>query len=161
MFLYRITHKKYSTNLSASGMEGRWNSAGKKVIYCAESIALAFLENMVRRQGVGFNDLFKIMFINVPDTLAITTVEVKSLDKRWRDFNDYSHCQPIGDKWFDDCKTPLLKVPSAVLPENYNYIINTEHRDYKKIQLVQTTDLVPDERIEAILKKYSKTRKMR
>src|SRR6478736_4794295 len=89
MFLYRITHKKYSTNLSASGMEGRWNSAGKKVIYCAESIALAFLENMVRRQGVGFNDLFKIMVLKVPDTLAIITIEVGNLNKKWRNFNDY------------------------------------------------------------------------
>jgi RES domain-containing protein len=85
MFLYRIIHKKYSASLFASGMEGRWNSAGKKVIYCAESIALAFLENMIRRQGIGFNDLFKIMFINVPETLAITTIEVKNLDKKWRD----------------------------------------------------------------------------
>ena len=81
MFLYRITHRKYSTRLFASGMEGRWNSVGKKVIYCAESIALAFLENMVRRQGVGFNDLFKIMIIKVPDVLAISTIEVKSLYK--------------------------------------------------------------------------------
>ena len=156
MFLYRITHKKYSTRLFASGIEGRWNSAGKKVIYCAESIALAFLENMVRRQGVGFNNLFKIMIIKLPDVLGVSTIEAKSLDKAWRDFNDYTHCQPLGDKWFDECKTPLLKVPSAVLPENHNYIINTEHVDYKRIQLVQTTDLVPDERIEAILKKYGK-----
>jgi RES domain-containing protein len=156
MFLYRITHKKYSTRLFASGMEGRWNSAGKKVIYCAESIALAFLENMVRRQGIGFNDLFKIMIIKVPDILAVSTIEGEDLEKAWRSFNDYSYCQPPGDKWFDECKTPLLKVPSAILPENHNYIINTEHPDYKKIQLVQTTDLVPDERIEAILKKYKK-----
>jgi RES domain-containing protein len=156
MFLYRIIHKKYSTKLFASGMEGRWNSAGKKVIYCAESIALAFLENMIRRQGVGFNDLFKIMIIAVPDALAITTIEAKNLGTGWRSFNDYSYCQPLGDKWFDECKTPLLKVPSAILPENHNYIINTEHSDYKRIQLVQTTDLVPDERIEAILKRYEK-----
>jgi hypothetical protein len=59
MLVYRITHKIYGKQLFASGLEGRRNSDGKKVIYAAGSIALAFLENMIRRQGVGFNSDFK------------------------------------------------------------------------------------------------------
>lgn len=135
-------------------MAGRWNSAGKKVIYCAESIALAFLENMVRRQGVGFNDDFKIMIIEIADNLEITAINSANLEEGWRDFKDYFKCQFLGDQWYDAGKTPILKVPSAVLPEAYNYVINTMHVDYKKVQLLATTDLVPDERIEAILKEY-------
>lgn len=63
MLVYRIVHKMFSNSLFASGIRGRWNSAGNKVIYTAESIPVAFLENMVRRQGVGFNDDFNIMFV--------------------------------------------------------------------------------------------------
>jgi RES domain-containing protein len=155
MLVYRITHKSFSKKLYDSAAKGRWNGEGKKVIYCAESIALAFLENMVRRQGVGFNDDFKIMIIEISKDLKITTINAADLKDGWRDFKDYSKCQPLGDKWYDEAKTPILKVPSAVLPESFNYVINTTHPDYKKIKLIGTTDLVPDQRIEEILKKYS------
>lgn len=156
MLVYRIVHNVYSKNLFASGAKGRWNGLGKKVIYAAESIPLAFLENMVRRQGVGFNNDFKIMIIEVPDKTSISEIDVSKLAIGWRDFNDYSKCQPLGDKWYDAAKTLVLKVPSAVLPESFNYVINSEHSDFGLIKLVATTDLVPDERIEDILKMYPK-----
>ena len=156
MLVYRIVHKTYSTSLYASGLKGRWNSAGKKVIYTAESIPLAFLENMVRRQGVGFNMDFKIMIIEIPDIVKISSIDVADLEDGWRDIKDYSKCQPIGDKWYDEGKVMVLKVPSAVLPEGFNYIINSEFSDYGLIKLIAITDLVPDDRIEDILKKYPK-----
>jgi RES domain-containing protein len=155
MLVYRIVHKKFSKFLSASGLKGRWNSAGNKVIYCAESIPLAFLENMIRRKGVGFNDDFKIMIIEIPANLKIDTVDLKQLPAGWRDYKDYSKCQLPGDEWYNRGETSVLKVPSAVLTEAFNYLINTHHADYKKIKFIETTNLVPDERIEEILKKYS------
>lgn len=156
MLLYRIVHKKYSQSLFASGLPGRWNSKGNKVLYCAESISLAFLENMIRRKGVGFNHDFKIMFIEVPSKAKITCINNEDLDKDWRNPDNYSKCQVAGDKWYHENINLLLKVPSAVLPEAFNYVINTEHEDYKKIKLLEVTNLIPDERIEEILKKYSK-----
>ena len=140
----------------ASGMEGRWNSKGNKVLYCAESIALAFLENMIRRQGVGFNDDFKTMFIEIPSKSTTSNIYIEDLEAGWRDFNNYPKCQALGDKWYDERKNLLLKVPSAVLPEAYNFVIHTEHPDYKKVKIIEVTNLVPDPRIEDILKKYSK-----
>jgi RES domain-containing protein len=156
MLVYRITHRMYSKDLYASGLEGRWNSDGKKVIYTAGSVALAFLENMIRRQGVGFNSDFKTMIIEIPDDLKITTIKEEDLVKGWREFTDYSKCQPLGDAWFDKGEKPVLKVPSAVLPEEFNYVMNTTHIDFKKVRLIETTDLVPDKRIEDILKNYPK-----
>jgi RES domain-containing protein len=156
MLVYRIVHKTYSTSLLASGLKGRWNSAGKKVIYTAESIPLAFLENMVRRQGVGFNRDFKIMIIEIPDSIIISSINLFDLEDGWRDFRDYSKCQLIGDKWYDEGKVMVLKVPSAVLPEAFDYVINSEFSDYGMIKLIATTDLVPDERLEDLLNKYPK-----
>lgn len=152
MLVYRITHKSFSTTLSTTGVKGRWNGAEKKVLYCAESIALAFLENMVRRQGVGFNNDFKIMIIKIPDDLKFIKINVEDMAAGWRDFKDYSKCEPIGNAWYDEGKSPILIVPSAVLTQSFNYVINTNHKDFSKIQLIQTTDLVPDKRIEEILK---------
>ncbi len=156
MLVYRIVHKLYSKSLFASGAAGRWNCAGNKVIYTAESIPLAFLENMVRRQGVGFNKDFKIMFIEIPDITKIATIDVTQLKEGWRDFHNYTICQPLGNLWYGEGDALTLKVPSAVLPEAFNYVINSQHADYKLVTLVATTDFVPDERIEDILKKYPK-----
>jgi RES domain-containing protein len=154
MLVYRFVHKAFSTSLFTPGLAGRWNGPGRKVIYAAESIPLAFMESMIRRKGIGFNDEFRIMIIGIPDTLAITAVDPDSAASGWRDFFDYSICQSIGNDWYDKGLTPILKVPSAVLTTNFNLVINSLHPDFKQIRLLETTNLVPDERIEELLKKY-------
>lgn len=156
MLAYRITLKQYSKILFAPGISGRWNGSGRKIIYCAESIPLAFLENMVRRQGVGFNDNFKTMILEIPDNFEVQEILPKDLPSGWRRFTDYSKCQPIGNKWYDEGLALVLKVPSAVLPEAFNYVVNATHPGFKNIKLLQVTDLIPDERIEDLLKKYKK-----
>jgi RES domain-containing protein len=156
MLVYRIAFKKYSHSLDASGVEGRWNGAGRKVIYTAESSALALLENMVRRKGTGFNNHYQMMIIEWPDTLKIEVVNVAALADGWRDYKDYSVCQRIGNQWYDHGKVPVLKVPSAVLPDAHNYVVNTTHTDFKQAKLLTTIPFIPDERIEDILKKYGR-----
>jgi len=154
MIVFRITHKNFARQLSASAKDGRWTSGGRLVIYCAESIALAFLENMVRRQGVGFNNDFKTVLVEIPDDLEIDSVTPDNLQTGWRNHRDYSFCQPTGNKWYDKIRTPVLKVPSAVLPSSNNFVINSVHPHFKRIKIAGITNLVPDERIEEILKKY-------
>jgi len=156
MLVYKIGHKNYVNTLSASGTAGRWASGRRMVIYYAESIPLAFLENMVRRQGVGFNNDYKTVIIEIPGNIAIEVVPVNELAEGWRNFKSYTICQQIGDKWYDEMRTPVLKAPSAVLPSSDNYIINANHPDFRKIKIVSIADLVPDERIEQILKNYKK-----
>ena len=152
MVAYRLVHKLYGKSLSASGLPGRWNGAGKKVIYCAESIALAFLENMVRRQGVGFNKDFCTMIIDIPDDLKISIVKPVDLEAGWRNIRDYSKCQPVGNKWYDQKDFPVLKVPSAILPVENNFVINTLHKGFNKIKVIEIANLLPDIKIENILK---------
>jgi RES domain-containing protein len=156
MLVYRITHKKYTDHLFAPGFSGRWNSAGKKGLYCAESIPLAFLECMIRRQGAGFNHDYNIVIIGAPDDLAVKTISLIDLKDGWRDFRDYSLCRQIGDAWFDSFDAPMLKVPSAVITQSCNYVFNAQHPDYKRIKVVGVTELAPDARIDELLKTYQK-----
>ncbi|HMR91642.1 MAG TPA: RES family NAD+ phosphorylase [Chitinophagaceae bacterium] len=154
MLVYRITHKAYSQSLFAPGLAGRWNGAGRKVIYTAESIPLAFMENLIRRKGLGFNDDFRIMILELPDTLAITEIATGSLAAGWRDITDYSICQQAGNAWYDGAGTPVLKVPSAVVPTNFNYVLHYLHPDFTQVKLITTMPLIPDDRIEDLLKNY-------
>ena len=153
MLVYRILHKKYNDALFAPGLEGRWNSAGKKVLYCSESIPLAFMESMIRRQGIGFNQDYQITHIHIPDSAKIKEVETIGLIKGWNDSHDYSICQTIGDAWYNSNESLILKVPSAVLSVCYNYMLNALHPEYKKIKFIQLTPLMPDPRIDELLKK--------
>jgi RES domain-containing protein len=150
MLLYRIVHRNY-THLNPSGIEGRWNSAGNKVIYAAESIPLAFLETMIRRQGVGFSDAFRILFLEVPDKASMRSVKEEELDPNWRESIDL--CQPFGDKWYHEGKDLLLKVPSSVIPLSYNYLINMQHPGSGLVKLHAVSELMPDKRIDEILRK--------
>ena len=96
------------------------------------------------------------MIIEIPDSLKIKTILVDDLKKGWRNARDYSFCQPLGNSWYEEGKIPVLQVPSAVLPEAFNYVINTSHPDFKKIKHLDTAELIPDERLEELLKKYRK-----
>lgn len=154
MVIVRIALKKYATTLFAPGVPGRWNSEGKKVIYAASSVSVAVMENMIYRKGYGFNKDYAIMLIGLPDNLPVTTYTPETLPKGWNDPHDYSISQPIGDSWYDEMKTPVLKVPSAVVPQEFNYVLHYLHPDFSKIKLLEVTEYVPDPRIDDILKKY-------
>lgn len=156
MLVFRIAERRYTGSLFASGKDGRWNSGGRKVIYAGATVEICFMEHMVRRQGVGFGSNFSTMIIEVPDSLGISEVDPKTLHGGWRNPMDYSKCQLLGNNWFDSMSTPLLKVPSAVLIEASNFLIHTKHPDFGSIKLIEVTELVPDERIEDILRRYRK-----
>ena len=151
MIVFRIVHKTFSQSLVGAGQPGRWNKSGQKVIYAAESIALAFLESMIRRQGVGFNEDFKIMFLEIPKDLSISTIDPASLSPGWDEIRNHSVSQELSLSWYASLQAPVLKVPSVVLPHSFNFIINTEHKDFNKIKIIDLTPLVPDPRIESIL----------
>lgn len=154
MLVYRIVHKKYADTLFASGLEGRWNSEGKKVLYTSESVSLAYLENMAQRRGFGFNMDFRIMVIELPSQLPFQEVKLSDLPKDWRSFRNYEDCQQIGNDWFDSAEFLYIKVPSAVVMENCNIVINTLHPDYTRVKLLDVLDFYPDSRLEDLMREH-------
>lgn len=89
------------------------------------------------------------MIISVPDSDSmIKTIGTNALPKNWRKFEAYSKLQEIGSDWISSKETLILKVPSAVIPQEYNYVINTEHPDFKEnVLLVRTENYFWDERL--------------
>ena len=112
MLIYRIAHKKFSENLTVSGLSGRWNSDGKMVLYTSENISLALLENMIYRAGCGFNNDYKIMVIEVMSG-KIEEIDFKKLPKNWREQDSYYELQKIGDDWYNKQSNLILKAPST------------------------------------------------
>jgi RES domain-containing protein len=151
MLVYRITKALYADRLTASGGAARWNSRGQFVVYTAASRALACLENVVHRSGEGLNELFRVMVIDIPDTLVIETIELTTLPADWADFQQYGTCQLRGNDWLMLGKSAVLQVPSAIVPGEYNYLLSPAHPDFGQIRLVVTEPFRFDPRIKANL----------
>lgn len=148
MYVYRITLEKYADSLVASGIPARWNTKDVKVIYTASSRALACLENVVHRSAFGLQSLFRTLVIEVPDNLSIATVTKESLLPDWHLFQNYPSTQAIGNEWIKKGETAILQVPSAIVVEEYNYLMNPLHKDFKKIKLVRSEPFEFDPRIK-------------
>lgn len=147
MVVYRITTAKWADQLSGSGRAGRWNSNGLFVIYTAGTRALACLENLAHRRVVGDDALFKITLINIPDDIWVEMITKTTLPENWKEYINYTICQTIGDEWLHKLSSVILRVPSAIIPEEYNYLINTAHPDFSKISIIELEAFSFDERL--------------
>jgi len=149
MLVYRITLTKFADKLVASGRAARWNPNETEVIYTASSRSLACLENVVHRSQLGLNQLFSIMIIEVPDSVKKQIVKLDDLPADWREFAQMPLTQSIGEEWLNKAQTAILQVPSSIIEEEVNYLINPQHPDFKKIKLSKTDRFLFDLRIKA------------
>ncbi|NOX46879.1 MAG: RES family NAD+ phosphorylase [Chlorobi bacterium] len=148
MELFRITSEKYSKSLTSSGASNRWNKKGEDVIYLSPSRSLATLEMIVHRNFILPEIPYKVMVVLVPDSEGlIKTIKTSELPIEWRRLEAYSQLQDIGSDWFLQMESLVLKVPSAVIPLEDNYIINTKHKDYDQVKLIKVEDYFWDNRL--------------
>jgi RES domain-containing protein len=148
MKVYRISLAIYSTKLLASGNPARWNSKDIRVIYTAQSRALACLENIVHRNSKGLQKNFKIMEIDIPDKIKIEKIQETDLVADWKNFYNMPYTQQIGDNWINNSKTAVLQVPSVIVTGDFNYLINPAHKDFSSIKLLSVIPFEFDSRIK-------------
>lgn len=148
MVVYRICLEKWASKLQSSGRAARWNSEGMHVIYTSGTRALACLENLVHRSGEGLDSLFCVMVIEIDADISISAILEDQLPYGWTQPKHYLRCRKMGDQWISDGKSCVLKVPSAIIPEEFNYLINPSHREIKKVRLLRTEPFCFDTRFK-------------
>ncbi|SDT69515.1 RES domain-containing protein [Mucilaginibacter mallensis] len=148
MLVYRIALAKYAGKLIASGRAARWNPNEVEMIYTASSRSLACLENVVHRNQVGLSQLFSILTIECPDHIKIKTISLDDLPKNWTDFDQMTITQSIGERWIRENESAILQVPSSIVNEEVNYLINPNHQDFASIRLIKAQPFVFDDRIK-------------
>ena len=150
MIVYRISSRKYADDLTGEGARlhgGRWNHKLTPCLYTAATRALAVLEYSV---NVNIDDIPRalcITSIEIPDT-SILLLEQAHLPGDWR----YAPAPPTAK----DFGTTLLKqnqylaiqIPSVVIPEEFNYLINPLHPEMRRVHIVEVKDCVYDLRIK-------------
>lgn len=160
MEAYRIVFEKFADRLYAPGFSGRWNYDGEFVIYAASSRSLASMENMVHKMGQGvLGTRFTIMVLDLPDNLPFTTITTQQLPANWKLASSYAETQPLGSAWYQASETLILKVPSAVVPSEFNYVINARHPDFPKVQIKHRESFSYDYRFVAMDKELVKGKK--
>jgi RES domain-containing protein len=130
MIVYRLSSGKYKTDLSGKGAEmsgGRWNSKGVAILYTAQSRALAFSELAMHLPfGIIPKDYY-IISIQVPDNVTGLELSMRDMPSDWRSNPHSDSTQKIGDQFIAEAKFLVLRVPSAVVPGDYNYLVNPRH----------------------------------
>ncbi len=151
MTVFRICNTLYKDDLSGTGAKlfgGRWNSKGKEMLYTTEFISLGALEMLVHNRFKDFSIPLSLLHIEIPDTAEIKELKLIKLKQNW--IADEAYTQFMGDQFIDSAKTLFLKVPSAVIGEEHNYLINPQHADFKKIKISEVRDFETDKRLFVI-----------
>lgn len=149
MLLFRISKSPYVKNLAASGLESRWNSKGNFVIYCASSLSLACLETIVHSSGeLLYNQDYKSIIINIPEAVLITKIALNTLSANWKEREQRALTQHTGDNWYKKQETLLLQVPSAIIPREANFLINTKHPDFNKVFIDEIDSFMFDKKLK-------------
>ncbi|MBS1754214.1 MAG: RES family NAD+ phosphorylase [Ferruginibacter sp.] len=148
MIVYRIVNSHYKNDISGIGAKlkgARWNKQGSSLLYTAEHISLCALELLVH---IGFNDiqkLYHILSIYVPDDVSIKKISINKLKPNWIEDKDYTAF--IGTEFINNNINLVLQVPSAIISEEHNYLINPNHRDFKKVKIKTSKPFIFDERL--------------
>lgn len=113
---------------------GRWNSPGTAVIYTAGSESLAILEMLVHLQS---HELLKryVLFEVSFDERLLRAIDPGALPKTWRKSPPGAAVQRVGDAWVASGVSAILRVPSVLVPREWNYLLNPAHRDFKQIRI--------------------------
>lgn len=151
MRLYRLVKARYRSNpFSPEGARrygGRWNSPGTAVVYAADSVALAALEQLVHtRQPAHLRD-FLLCTVDVPERLVMYLPR-ESTPGDWRSHPPPTSTQRLGDEWVRSQSSLALGVPSVTIPQQSNFLVNPLHRGFADIgQKVIVEPFAFDERL--------------
>ena len=155
MELYRITQEKYADDLSGNGARlygGRWNSEGLYAVYTSASRALALLETLAHVPAKMLQEKnYLLATFTLPDTIKPEAIDKDKLTAGWDDPDTRPVTKKMGDNFLRGKSSLILMVPSVLMPEENNYVLNPLHPDSKKIKLINKRRIHFDARVSVNL----------
>jgi len=149
MLLHRLARRVH-TSLDGEGARlygGRWNSPGIPVVYAASHLSLAALEALAHADPDTVPTDLVAIAIEVPDELPVARMDVDALPADWREVPDHPACRELGDAWARAGEAALLAVPSAVVPEETNWLLNPRHPGHARVRAVRVVPFSFDPRL--------------
>jgi len=150
MIVFRLCRERYVNDLSGRGAEingGRWNGRGTAALYTSSSRALCTIEIVVHiPAGIVPKDYY-LVTIEIPDDAQVSIMSLKDLPGNWNNNPVSSSSQRIGNAFIAEQKALVMRVPSAIIKDEWNCIINPMHKDFKKVKIVATEPFSFDTRL--------------
>ncbi|KJH69612.1 hypothetical protein UH38_22980 [Aliterella atlantica CENA595] len=151
MRVWRICNAKWAaTAFDGTGAKlygGRWNPIGVTVVYTSSSLALATLELLVHLGVKTSPQAYVAIAADIPSTIAIEQVDKSNLPVDWRRDPSPSSLAAIGQQWVSRGNSAVLQVPSAVIDEEWNYLLNPQHLDFAQIAIAAAREFQFDSRL--------------
>lgn len=148
MNVYRISKCAYIDDLTGKGSasySGRWHSKGTYILYTAATSSLALLESVVHISALTTID-FCMICLDIPDN-NITVLQEEHLPQDWYANPAPDKCKLFGDHFILQNKFLALKLPSAIMPEENNFLLNPNHPDFQLVRIVYKRNIPIDERL--------------
>lgn len=146
MILWRVSNYKTLDGAGGLYVSGRWHTKGHPVIYCTLNPATALLETLIHLEidPEDRPERFQMLRIEGPDSLSMERIEAGGLSRGWA--KDISSTQTIGDRWLFERRSLLLQVPSVLVPETWNVLVNPQHVEANLLKLTAMYEHVFDAR---------------
>lgn len=142
MLVWRICRKKHVPDaFSGAGAEqsgGRWNHRGERMVYTSTSLSLATLELFVHLQPNELPDDLYSVTATIPEAASSEELTIADLPRNWRDYPVPASLQDIGSKWLRELRSLILIVPSAVNPQETNFLLNPLHMEAGTISSIRS-----------------------
>lgn len=137
--VWRIVKARHAgTAFSGDGAKtygARWSSPGVAVVYVAGSKSLAMLERLVHLGSGELMERYAIFEVTFDEAL-MAVIDVAILPRSWRKSPPPAALGHIGDTWVASGESAILRVPSVIVPNEYNYLLNPAHPHFNKIKIV-------------------------
>jgi RES domain-containing protein len=150
MNAWRISKTRYATSaFDGEGARlngGRWNSLGTRVAYASESLALATLEVLVGLQDTSLLSSYSLVKVEFAEDL-VEVLDRRTLPPSWNQHPPSPETQRVGDLWVAEARSVVLKVPSAVVEAEHNYLFNPRHHQFAQVGVQQPEPFRLDPRL--------------
>jgi RES domain-containing protein len=147
MILYRLVRCNYA-DLSGTGSRlfgGRWNSEGRSLVYLTSSRSLGVLEALAHLNPTNLPIDYCMMTIEAPDNILV--IDLKALPKNWHEFPEPNSLKQFGNAFLQENKYLFLKVPSAIVQEEFNYLMNPLHPKATEVKVLSVQPFHFDPRL--------------
>lgn len=150
---WRLVKRKHAAEaLSREGARlggGRWNEVGIPVVYASGTLSLAVLELIVHftRRDIKIAKSLMAVPVEIPDSVSQLEIMLKDLKSGWDTSPPPDFTRALGTEWVRVGKSAVLRVPSAVVQNEYNFVINPKHPDFVKITTGDARPFSLDERV--------------
>ncbi|MEZ0542088.1 RES family NAD+ phosphorylase [Fibrella arboris] len=149
MILYRMADDRYASDLTGTGglfTPGRWNRRGTPLVYLADHVSLAMIEVLAHSPGLPIGRM--LATVEVPAKATIKPVDAADLPTDWRSWPYLDQLADLTEQWLAERTHWIMRVPSAIAPSEFIYLLNPLHPDHQTLKLVSIEPHLFDPRLK-------------